>query len=93
MAATHRHEQDMVRKCESAASKTTDPLEQLRLKCLARGAAGIKGLGRYDCSKNGYGCHFTCFYHNFERYPSVSNQLLMLLFVHMEIALYVYIYV
>lgn len=46
MAATHRHEEEMKKKCADSASKTTDPLERLRLKCLARGAAGIKGLGR-----------------------------------------------
>lgn len=46
MAATHRHELEMKTKCQKAAQKVTDPLELLRLKCLARGASGIKGIGR-----------------------------------------------
>lgn len=45
--ATHRQDDEMKRKCNEAAAKTSDPLEKLRLKCLARGASGIKGLGRY----------------------------------------------
>ncbi|XP_003390641.1 PREDICTED: calcyphosin-like protein [Amphimedon queenslandica] len=44
--ATHRQDDEMKRKCNEAAAKTSDPLEKLRLKCLARGASGIKGLGR-----------------------------------------------
>ena len=47
MAATHRQEDEMKRKCQEAVTGATDPLEKLRLKCLARGAAGIKGMGRY----------------------------------------------
>ena len=47
MAATHRQEEDLKRKCKDAAAKTTDPIEKLRLSCLARGASGIKGIGRY----------------------------------------------
>ena len=47
MAATHRHEQEMRERCARAVSKTQDPLEKLRLKCLMRGASGIKGIGRY----------------------------------------------
>ncbi|XP_065834596.1 calcyphosin-like protein [Oscarella lobularis] len=46
MAATSRHEYEMKMKCKKAATKTTDPVELLRLKCLERGASGIKGLGR-----------------------------------------------
>ena len=47
MAATSRGEQDMKRKCEEACKTTKDPLELLRLKCLARGASGIKSIARY----------------------------------------------
>lgn len=47
MAATHRHEQELKQKSAAAASKATDPVEKLRLKCLSRGASGIKGLARY----------------------------------------------
>ncbi|XP_065905567.1 calcyphosin-like protein [Dysidea avara] len=46
MAATHRQEEDLKRKCKDAAAKTQDPIEKLRLNCLARGASGIKGIGR-----------------------------------------------
>jgi len=46
MAATERHEQEMKQKSAEAAKKATDPLEILRHNCLARGASGIKGLGR-----------------------------------------------
>ena len=46
MAATHRHEKELRDKCEKAINITEDPLELLRLKCLARGVSGIKGIGR-----------------------------------------------
>ncbi|RDD39748.1 Calcyphosin-like protein [Trichoplax sp. H2] len=46
MAATSRHEAELKRKCQTALSKTQDPVEQLRLQCLSRGSSGIKGLGR-----------------------------------------------
>ena len=46
MADTTRQEQEMKQKCAAAVSTTTDPVEKLRLKCLSRGASGIKGLGR-----------------------------------------------
>lgn len=46
MAATHRTEKEMKAKCDKACKITSDPLELLRLKCLARGASGIKGIGR-----------------------------------------------
>ena len=46
MAATHRQEEDMKRKCKEAMAKAKDPIEKLRLSCLARGASGIKGIGR-----------------------------------------------
>ena len=47
MADTSRLEKDMKQKASQAIAKTTDPIEKLRLKCLARGASGIKGIGRY----------------------------------------------
>ncbi|NXK61139.1 CAPSL protein, partial [Sylvietta virens] len=46
MSGTARHDQEMVIKAKRSLSKTTDPLERLRLQCLAKGSAGIKGLGR-----------------------------------------------
>ncbi|XP_064605115.1 calcyphosin-like protein isoform X1 [Liolophura sinensis] len=46
MAATRRTENEMKLKCSKQLAKATDPLEKLRLKCLARGANGIKGLAR-----------------------------------------------
>lgn len=46
MAATERHEQEMKKKSAELARTATDPLEMLRHKCLARGASGIKGIGR-----------------------------------------------
>ena len=47
MADTTRHEQELKQKAAHSIAKTTDPIEKLRLKCLARGASGIKGIGRY----------------------------------------------
>ena len=46
MAATQRHEQELKQKSADALKKATDPMEILRLKCLSRGASGIKGIGR-----------------------------------------------
>ena len=46
MADNSREVQEMKRKSAVAAGKATDPVEKLRLLCLARGASGIKGLGR-----------------------------------------------
>ena len=46
MAATKRHEEDMKRNSKRQESLSKDPVELMRLKCLARGASGIKGLGR-----------------------------------------------
>ncbi len=51
MAATHRHERELKMKCQKAARENTDPLEQLRLQCLARGASGIKGIARCEKKK------------------------------------------
>lgn len=47
MAATQRGERELKKKAEAQLKNTKDPLERLRLQCLARGASGIKGLGRY----------------------------------------------
>ncbi|KAI6652089.1 Calcyphosin-like protein [Oopsacas minuta] len=46
MAATKRHEEDLKRNSKRQEAVTNDPIELLRLKCLSRGACGIKGLGR-----------------------------------------------
>lgn len=46
MASTHRHEAELKSRSLRACQTTKDPLELLRLKCLARGASGIKGIGR-----------------------------------------------
>ncbi|NXO75572.1 CAPSL protein, partial [Sitta europaea] len=46
MSGTARHDREMAIKAKRNLSKTTDPLERLRLQCLAKGSAGIKGLGR-----------------------------------------------
>jgi len=46
MAATARMQREMREKAERNLQTCTDPVEKLRNQCLARGAAGIKGLSR-----------------------------------------------
>ena len=46
MAATSRSNYELKRASKEALDRTTDGVEKLRLACLARGASGIKGLGR-----------------------------------------------
>ncbi|NXI11926.1 CAPSL protein, partial [Irena cyanogastra] len=43
---TARHDRELAINARRCLSKTTDLLERLRLQCLARGSAGIKGLCR-----------------------------------------------
>jgi hypothetical protein len=46
MAGTARHDREMEIQSKKKLTTATDPIERLRLQCLARGSAGIKGLGR-----------------------------------------------
>ncbi|XP_049504150.1 calcyphosin-like protein isoform X3 [Panthera uncia] len=46
MAGTARHDREMAIQSKRKLTTATDPIERLRLQCLARGSAGIKGLGR-----------------------------------------------
>ncbi|CAJ0958013.1 unnamed protein product, partial [Ranitomeya imitator] len=46
MAGTARHDREMAMQAKKDLSTCSDPVEKLRLQCLSRGSAGIKGLGR-----------------------------------------------
>ncbi|XP_013408165.1 calcyphosin-like protein isoform X1 [Lingula anatina] len=46
MAHTSRGEKALIEKAKKAAVSAKTPLDKLRAQCLARGANGIKGLGR-----------------------------------------------
>lgn len=47
MASTERHEKELMQRAKSAVAKgSQSPVTALRNRCLARGASGIKGLGR-----------------------------------------------
>ncbi|XP_064163713.1 calcyphosine-like b isoform X2 [Anguilla rostrata] len=46
MAGTSRHDREMAVNAKQKLSTCDDPVERLRLQCLARGSSGIKGLGR-----------------------------------------------
>ncbi|XP_012693207.2 calcyphosine-like b isoform X2 [Clupea harengus] len=46
MAGTARHDREMAISAKRQLSTTSDPVERLRLQCLARGSSGIKGLSR-----------------------------------------------
>lgn len=46
MAATARMQNELRKRAEKNLETCTDPVEKLRNQCLARGANGIKGLGR-----------------------------------------------
>uniref|UniRef100_A0A673KXT7 Calcyphosine-like b n=1 Tax=Sinocyclocheilus rhinocerous TaxID=307959 RepID=A0A673KXT7_9TELE len=46
MAGTSRHKRKMAINAKKQLANCSDPIERLRLQCLARGSAGIKGLGR-----------------------------------------------
>ncbi|KAL7376604.1 hypothetical protein ABVT39_011731 [Epinephelus coioides] len=46
MAGTSRHDREMAMNAKRQLSECSDPVERLRLQCLARGSSGIKGLGR-----------------------------------------------
>jgi hypothetical protein len=46
MAATARQEEELKKKALKTLQVSTDPIEILRARCLARGANGIRGLSR-----------------------------------------------
>jgi len=46
MACTNRGNRELQEKAKKQLKTAKDPIEKLRLQCLARGANGIKGLGR-----------------------------------------------
>ncbi|XP_027137973.1 calcyphosine-like b isoform X1 [Larimichthys crocea] len=46
MAGTSRHDREMATNAKRQLTECADPVERLRLQCLARGSSGIKGLGR-----------------------------------------------
>ncbi|XP_047426716.1 calcyphosine-like b [Mugil cephalus] len=46
MAGTSRHDRDMAASAKQRLTQCSDPVERLRLQCLARGSSGIKGLSR-----------------------------------------------
>uniref|UniRef100_A0A4W5PXC2 Calcyphosine-like b n=1 Tax=Hucho hucho TaxID=62062 RepID=A0A4W5PXC2_9TELE len=46
MAGTSRHDREMAVNAKKQLSVCTDPVDRLRMQCLARGSSGIKGLGR-----------------------------------------------
>ena len=60
MAATYRSDSQMKHKCKKVLNSkgTIDPVERLRLQCLSRGSAGIKGIGRYIYLKKLETSHF-----------------------------------
>ncbi|XP_050185241.1 calcyphosin-like protein isoform X2 [Myiozetetes cayanensis] len=46
MPGTARHDRDMATWAKRNLLEATDPIEKLRLQCLAKGSAGIKGFGK-----------------------------------------------
>lgn len=46
MAITARGDYQLKLKAKQKIQSSTDPVEKLRLNCLARGGSGILGLGR-----------------------------------------------
>ncbi|XP_005528035.1 PREDICTED: calcyphosin-like protein [Pseudopodoces humilis] len=77
MPGTARHDQEMATNARKRLSQTTDALERLRLQCLAKGSAGIKGLGRIfnildtDNSKT---LDFNEFLRGLQRYALMINK-------------------
>ena len=43
---TDRQEKEMIRNAQTSLKSTSDPLEKLKLQCLARGVTGIMDFGR-----------------------------------------------
>ncbi|XP_043925911.1 calcyphosin-like protein isoform X2 [Protopterus annectens] len=46
MPGTARHDREMAMEAKKKLAQCSDPIDKLRLQCLSRGSAGIKGLAR-----------------------------------------------
>lgn len=61
MACTQRGNNELKMKAKRMMKEAKDPIEKLRYACLARGASGIKGLGRWGFILLFYFFHFNRF--------------------------------
>ncbi|NWU33941.1 CAPSL protein, partial [Hylia prasina] len=77
MSGTARHDREMAINARRSLSKTTDPLEKLRLQCLAKGPSGIKGLGKAFQIADGNKSRtldFNEFLRGLQNYAVITNQ-------------------
>ncbi|NXQ52033.1 CAPSL protein, partial [Anthoscopus minutus] len=77
MSGTPRHDKEMAMKAKRSLSKPNDVFERLRLQCLAKGSAGIKGLGKafqIFASKNNRTLDFNDFMRGLRHYAVMINK-------------------